>query len=225
MSFRNIKIFHALYLCPGFHPAYFINANNWNTRTMCETLFNVNNEDTRTTLVTSFRCLCNFEQISHIVLVSIVDFEQVNASWVNILIWFYQVDSTGIYTQPAFTCSTSILETLEHSLKFFKANNKDTRTTYWRRLRAILTENVHRFCKNIWFLYACMLCSHECLLSCLHTCMLSSDIKRANRQNIQMLGKWHNVSYRYLRNIGYLEQNRSMVFKIGLSLLRKFLPN
>ena len=28
--------------------------------------------------------------------------------------------------------------------------------------RAILTENVNRVCKNIWFLYACMLCFHVC---------------------------------------------------------------
>ena len=44
--------------------------------------------------------------------------------------------------------------------------------------RAVLTENVYRVWKNMIFI-----CSYG-FLSCLHTCMLSSDIKRANRQNI-----------------------------------------
>ena len=32
-------------------------------------------------------------------------------------------------TQPAFTCSESTMEKADQSVKFFKANTKDTRTT------------------------------------------------------------------------------------------------
>ena len=54
--------------------------------------------------------------------------------------------------------------------------------------------NVHRFCKNTWF------------LSFLHICMLSSDIERAHRQNIRKynpisnVSKWLNVSYHYVKS-------------------------
>ena len=52
--------------------------------------------------------------------------------------------------------------------------------------RAILTENVHRVCKNTWFLYACMLCFHVCFdfmfaqlytFICYQTCKLSEHSK------------------------------------------------
>ena len=59
------------------------------------------------------------------------------------------------------------------------------------------------------------------LLSCLHTCMLSCDIKRANRQNIpfQTFEKWHNVSYRY---VNYIKSETSDIWRTGAWFLKSF---
>ena len=44
-----------------------------------------------------------------------------------------------------------------------KKSAKFTETCLWKAVnRAIITENVHRVCKNIWFLYACVLSFHAC---------------------------------------------------------------
>ena len=46
-------------------------------------MFKVNNKNTRTTPMASFWYLINFEYVSHLFSgVSIIKFEQVNASWV-----------------------------------------------------------------------------------------------------------------------------------------------
>ena len=46
-------------------------------------MFIVHNKDTRTTTMVSFWCLyANFEDISHLVLVFVVNFEDVIAGWV-----------------------------------------------------------------------------------------------------------------------------------------------
>ena len=63
------------------------------------------------------------------------------------------------------------------------------------------------------------------LISCLHTCMVSSDIKRAHFQNIrndilfQTFEKWHNVSYRY---VSYIKSETSDIWRTSAWFLRAF---
>ena len=66
------------------------------------------------------------------------------------------------------------------------------------------------------------------LISCLHTCMLSSDIKRAHRQNIRKwhsisnVRKWHNVSYRY---VSYIKSETSDIWRKGAWFLKAFVES
>ena len=58
------------------------------------------------------------------------------------------------------------------------------------------------------------------LLSCLHTCMLSSDIKLANGLNIRNQNpnsKWHNVSYRY---VSYVQSKTTDIWGTGAWFLK-----
>ena len=93
-------------------------------------------------------------------------------------------------------------------------------------LRAILTENVYRVWKNIWFLYVCMLCFAfmNALLSCLHTCFhLISNVhivrKFKNRIPFPTFEKWHNVSYRY---VSYIKSVTSNIWRAGAWFLKPF---
>ena len=63
------------------------------------------------------------------------------------------------------------------------------------------------------------------LLSCLDTCMFSSDIKCPfvrtfkNRIPFQTFEKWHNVSYRY---VSYIKSETSFIWRTGAWFLKPF---
>ena len=71
-------------------------------------------------------------------------------------------------------------------------------------LRAVLTENLHRVCKNMIFvcsyaLLSCILCFHACTHVCFHLISKVKIIKAfENRIPILTFEKWHNVSYCYV---------------------------
>ena len=76
------------------------------------------------------------------------------------------------------------------------------------RFWAVLTENVHRVCKNmillvcLYALLSCILCFHVCTHLCFHL-ISNVYIVRSfkNRIPFQTLEKWHNESYRYVSYI------------------------
>ena len=59
------------------------------------------------------------------------------------------------------------------------------------------------------------------LLSCLHTCILSSDIKRdiENRILFETFEKWHNLSSRY---VSYIKSEASFIWRTGAWFLKPF---
>ena len=59
--------------------------------------------------------------------------------------------------------------------------------SFWLKMY-IVSAKTYYFC-----MFVCLLSCSYALLSCLHTCMLSSDIKRAHRQNIQKQNSISNV--------------------------------
>ena len=76
---------------------------------------------------------------------------------------------------------------------------------------AVFTENVHRVCKNIWFLYVCMLCFHVCfafIFAQLYAFMW-----------YQTFEKWYNISYRY---VSYIKSETSDIWRTGASFLKPF---
>ena len=63
---------------------YLFKFNNRNTRKKVRNMFKVNNKNTRTTSVTLFWCfIVSFEHICTFSSVSVVNFEQLNAGWVD----------------------------------------------------------------------------------------------------------------------------------------------
>ena len=72
---------------------------------------------------------------------------------------------------------------------------------------------------GLYALLLSMLCFH------VHTCMLSSVMKHAHRQNIrkkipfQTFEKWHNVSYRYA---SYAKSEISDTWRTGAWFLKPF---
>ena len=90
-------------------------------------------------------------------------------------------------------------------------------TKWWR---AVLTEDVHRVCKNIWFLYVCMLCFHVCTRVCFHLISNVHIVRTfVNRIPFQTFEKCHNVSYRY---VSYVKSETSYIWRTGAWFLKSF---
>ena len=93
-----------------------------------------------------------------------------------------------------------------------------------QHLWAVLTENVHWACRNIWLLYACMLCFYVCF-AFMFAHMLSSNTKLAHCQNIwkqnsiSNVWKWHNLSYRY---VSYVKLEVFNIWRTGAWFLKPF---
>ena len=85
-------------------------------------------------------------------------------------------------------------------------------------LWAVLTENVHRVCKSIWFFYACILCFHFCtqvsfyLISNVHF-VITFEIP------IETFEKCHIEIYRY---VSYVKSETSDIWRSGVWLLKPF---
>ena len=75
------------------------------------------------------------------------------------------------------------------------------------------------FCMCVCFVFM------YALLSCLHTCMVSPDMKCnivrtfENRIPFQTFEKWHNVSYRY---VSYIKSETSFIWRTGAWFLKPF---
>ena len=88
---------------------------------------------------------------------------------------------------------------------------------------AVLTENVHLVCKNIWFLFICMLCFHLCFAFMFahmrvfwyQTCTSPEHSKLP----FQTFEKWYNVSYRY---VSYAKSETSDIWSTGAWFLKPF---
>ena len=72
-----------------------------------------------------------------------------------------------LYSQLNKVCSKDVwilkwVNLYRNWINLIGALNFPKRVADYRRIWAVLIENVHRVCKNIWFLYVCILCFHVC---------------------------------------------------------------
>ena len=82
----------------------------------------------------------------------------------------------------------------------------------------VLTENVHRVCKNMWFLFVFVLCFYVCTHACFHLISNVHIIKTLeNRILFQTFEKWHNVSYHYF---SYFKLEASDIWKTAVWFLK-----
>ena len=100
-----------------------------------------------------------------------------------------------------------ILSERKHESSFMMRNTTSLIWKKWYLLlsrncyRAVFTENAHRVCKNTWFLYACMLCSHPFftfMFAYMYAVIWYQRCKSSEHSKIQIqfkqtFEKWHNI--------------------------------
>ena len=94
------------------------------------------------------------------------------------------------------------------------------------RLWAVLTENVHRVCKNIWFLYICMLHFHVCfalMFAHMYAFIWYQACKSSEHSKIEFQFKRSKngttLSYRY---VSYVKSEISDIWRTGAWFLKPF---
>ena len=105
-------------------------------------MFKVNNKNTKTTLLTSFWCFCCYLWIHFMFNVSIVDFEQVNVSWV--IVAAAQIQSfKPRFTQQKYLSNLDFQPSTVNKLHCY---------WYWKLIYRSLTYSVLYDSTCLWFL-------------------------------------------------------------------------
>ena len=84
-------------------------------------------------------------------------------------------------------------------------------------LRVVLIENVHRVCKNIWFLYLSMLCFYSCfafMFAHMYAFIWYQTYTSSEQSRLEFhtFEKWCNVSYSY---VSYIKSETSAIWRAG----------